>query len=556
MLSRLFIRNIVLTKQLDLEFFPGLCVLTGETGAGKSVLLDSLNLALGKRAESRLVRRGAEDAEVIAEFELPPHHSIYHEFAEEEIFEKGENIIFRRKISHDGRSKAWLNGKPVSAQLLKQIGAQLLEIHGQFDTQKLLDASVHKYYLDKYGHHEMLQNQVKQAWKIWGQAQKNHQKALEDWEKQQKDEEFIRLSVEELQKISPVEGEEQELTEKRSLMKSAQDLLSALSEAGQILENENGILDYLRKTMRLIDRANEKTKGHFDELIDILEEAATKADEGLSKIQDYQQDFDFSPYALEELEERLFALRSLARKHNLPIDMLAQKQVELEKSLDYLDNSSHYLSELASLEMQAKQDYIKACHELSIMRKKTAKKLDEALNKELTPLHLEKACFKTLITPLEEDMWNSEGQENIEFQVSTHKGGVFGPIGKIASGGELARLTLALRIILAKVDDISTLVLDEADAGISGRIAEAMGLRLSHLAQNLQILVVTHSPQIAAQGQHHWQVHKAENQDRLETTVQKLNLEQRIEAIAAMMAGQNISDEARAAAKILLKIKE
>ncbi len=556
MLSRLVIRNIVLTEELELEFFSGLCVLTGETGAGKSVLLDSLNLALGKRASSQLVRKDAADAEVIAEFDLPSGHFIYKELEEQELLEVGEGLIFRRKLSADGRSKAWLNGRPVSAHILRQAGSRLLEIHGQFDTQKLLDVSVHKSYLDKYGNHQSLLEDVKKSWKIWKEAEKAYKNTWLEWEKQQKDEEFLRFCVEELQKIMPIEGEETELVEKRSLMKSAHDLLSSLSEAQQILESEGGVLSHFRKVMRLIDKANERAKGQFEELIDKLEEATTKADEALNLIQNYQQAFDFSPYVLEEVEERLFTLRTLARKHDIPIDMLSQKQAELERSLDYLDNSNSYLTDLAQKEDQARQDYISKTQLLTIARQKTAEKLDKALNKELIPLHLEKAYFQTSITILEENQWNSEGCEAIEFQVSTHKGGLIGPISKVASGGELARLTLALRIVLAKVDDLTSLILDEADAGISGRIADAMGERLKYLSGELQIIVVTHSPQIAAQGSYHWQVSKSEENEVTRTYVQKLELNERIEAIAAMLSGKNITDEARAAAKILLQIKE
>ncbi len=556
MLSRLSIRNIVLTEKLDMEFFPGLCVLTGETGAGKSVLLDSLNLALGKRAESRLVRKGASHAEVMAEFDLPSSHFIYKDFEDLELFEAGESLIFRRKISNDGRSKAWLNGKPVSAQILKQVGNTLLEIHGQFETQKLLDSAIHKNYLDKYGNYQDLLQDVKKTWKSWKNIEKEYLSAKQAMEKQRDDEEFLRFSVKELQEINPIEGEEVELTEKRNLMKSAHELLSSLSDTSQILENENGVMDYLRRAMRLLDKANEKAEGRFDNIIDILEQAALKADEALVEIQNQQQDFDFSPYALEELEERLFALRALARKHNISIDALAQKQRELEQSLEQLDNSDSYLNELAQKEYKAKEDYIQKSQILTNMRQKTALALDEALNKELVPLHLEKAQFKTLITPLDEDAWNSEGGETIEFQVSTHKGGAFGSIGKIASGGELARLTLALRIVLAKVDDLTCLVLDEADAGISGRVAEAMGERLKYLSEELQIIVVTHSPQIAASGSHHWLVRKSEENEITRTTVQKLALAERIESIAAMISGKVISDEARGAAKILLQIKE
>ncbi len=556
MLSRLVIRNIVLTEELDLEFFPGLCVLTGETGAGKSVLLDSLSLALGKRAESRLVRQNTEEAEVIAEFDLPVDHFIFEAFKDQELFEVGESLIFRRKLSADGGSKAWLNGKPVSAHILRQVGAHLLEIHGQFETQKLLDTSIHKTYLDKYGHHQPLLKKVKEAWKAWKVAEKDYESSKEALEQQQKDEEFLRFSVKELQDISPKEDEELELIEKRNLMKSAHDLLSSLSEASQILENENGILDHLRKVMRLMDKANEKVEGRFGELVDILEEGTIKVDEALSQIQDYQNELDFPPYALEEIEERLFTLRALARKYDVSINELEQKQREFEDALEQLDNRNDYLKDLEKKKIEARKTYKEDAQRLTIARQKTAVKLDKALNKELTPLHLEKAEFQTLIESLEEKEWNSEGCENIEFQVSTHKGGDLGSITQIASGGELARLTLALRIVLAKVDDITSLVLDEADAGISGRIAGAMGERLKHLSEEFQVIVVTHSPQIASQGSHHWLVHKAEENNITRTFVQKLELKERIEVIAAMLSGKDVSDEARAAARILLQIKE
>lgn len=552
MLSRLSIRNIVLAQALDLEFYPGLCVLTGETGAGKSVLLDSLNLALGKRAESRLVRAGEEEAEVSVEFELPFHHSIYVQLKELDLAEQGDNLIFRRKLTKDGRSKAWLNDRPVSLNILKSIGNELLEFHGQFDTQKLLDAATHKSYLDKYGQNESLLATVKEAWKNWGKIQKKHDDALERIKTQQNDADFIRHAVSELEDLDPQIGEEAQLSDQRHIMKFSHELLSALNQSAEYIEGENGILMLIRQTQRRLEQANEKTDGKLEKLIHLFDDIALKSDDALYELQEQQRNFDFSVYDLEKLEDRLFALRGAARKYNVTTDALKDKLVEFQQNLNLIDNGADALNTLEKELQQAKQQYITASDTLSTARQKAAQKLDDALNAELTPLHLNKASFRTLIEPMAEPNWNSEGKEYIEFQVSTHKGAMPGPIGKIASGGELARFTLALRIVLAKVDGIMTLVLDEADAGISGRIADAMGQRLSLLANDIQLLVITHSPQVAARGWHHWQVSKYEDASGIYSQVVKLDDNKRSEAIAAMLAGKEITDEARAAADKLL----
>ncbi|MFV0321862.1 MAG: DNA repair protein RecN [Alphaproteobacteria bacterium] len=552
MLSRLSIRNIVLAKALDLEFYPGLCVLTGETGAGKSVLLDSLNLALGKRAESRLVRAGEEEAEVSVEFELPVNHPIYQQLKDLELAETGENLIFRRKLTNDGRSKAWLNNRPVSLNILKSIGNELLEFHGQFDTQKLLDAATHKSYLDKYGQNETLLAHVKEAWQGWGKAQKKYNDALERLKTQQNDADFIRHATQELENLDPQVGEETQLSEQRHIMKLSHELVSSLNQSAEYIEGENGILMLIRQTQRRLEQANEKTDGKLEKLIQLLEDIALKSDDALYELQEQQRNFDFSAYDLEKLEDRLFALRGAARKYNVTSDELAEKLDEFRQNLNLIDNSADSLKALEKELKQAKEQYITASDTLSDARQKAAQKLDKALNAELTPLHLSKASFHTLIEPLSEPNWNSEGKEYIEFQVSTHKGAAPGPIGKIASGGELARFTLALRIVLAKVDGIMTLVLDEADAGISGRIADAMGQRLSLLANDIQLLVITHSPQVAARGWHHWQVSKFEDKSGIYSQVVQLDGIARSEAIAAMLAGKEITDEARAAADKLL----
>ncbi|MFV0431537.1 MAG: DNA repair protein RecN [Alphaproteobacteria bacterium] len=553
MLSRLSIRNIVLAKELDLEFFNGLCVLTGETGAGKSVLLDSLNLALGKRAESRLVRAGEEEAEVYAEFDLPQHHPIYEKLEELELAQKGEPLIFRRKLTKDGGSKAWLNQRPVSVNILKSIGSSLLEFHGQFDTQKLLDASVHPYYLDKYGQHEALVAMVKNAWKDWQQAKKNLSVALEEVKQQQRDEDFIRFAVNELENLKPQKGEEEQLTEQRQLMKAAHEVMGIFHEVDAYMEGENGILSHVRHMQRSLERANNKLDGKLEPLMALLDELGIKSDDILCELQEQQKQFDFSEYDLEKLEDRLFGLRAAVRKYGVPMDDLSDKLMEFQQSLHLIDDSEGAIKDLETQLAQAKENYIRASQKLSEARIKSAQKLDKALNAELVPLHLDKAQFKTLIEPLDENHWHSEGCEYIEFQVATHKGAKADTIGKIASGGELARFTLALRIVLAGVDNILTLVLDEADAGISGRIADAMGQRLSLLSQDLQLLVITHSPQVAACGLHHWQVYKSEDKQGVISQVSKLNDKQRQEAIAAMLAGKEITDEARAAAKKLLQ---
>ncbi len=552
MLTHLWITNIVLVQNLELDFGDGLCVLTGETGAGKSILLDSLGLTLGKRASNGLIRKNCDYGEVSAAFALPADHHMLAHLKDEHLLEPDEtSILIRRRIHQDGSSKAWLSGRPVTMSMLRHITSQLIEIHGQFDTQKLLNATHHRTYLDNYGGYAALLKQVSAAYQQFKQQQHNYQKLQEKLEQQQKEEEFLRHSLDELSALDPKEGEETELLKQRQKMRSYKDVAEVLSQAEATLEYEQGILPQISHILRSLERT---ANAEFDPIIELLEQALETANNALAELQSKQAEMYYDPYELEQLEDRLYALRDAARKFHCSADMLPKILQDMQHNVQILDHSEQALGQQIQALNAAKDHYQQLAQKLSENRQKAAKKLDKALNQELIPLHLHNASFQTQITGNnDESHWTSHGYDQIEFCIATQKDAKPAAMGKIASGGELTRFTLALRIVLAKSDSLQTLVLDEADTGISGRIADAMGQRLIKLSQDLQLITITHSPQVAAKGHYHYLVEKSEHDQQTTTQVIRLSPEQRLSAIAAMLSGKTITAEAKAAAKALLQ---
>ena len=553
-MARLSVRDVVLIEKLDLDFAGGLCVFTGETGAGKSILLDSLALATGARSDSSLVRFGAKQLSVGAEFVLPENHEVYTLLAEQGIdFDPKDGLFLRRVVSADGKGRAFINDQPVSAGLLRQIGDLLVEIHGQFATHGLLNTATHRSVLDFYGNLEELKETVRQAWQGWQDKTAEKQKAEAELAQAQAEEDFLRHSVDELRKFAPVAGEEQELSDRRAMMMNAEKIAEGLNGARTALSDDN--IDHaLRLAQRSLESVSRYGEGRYESVIEILDRIMADLNEATSTVETFCDELEFDPRAQEAVEERLFALRSLARKHQVTADELPDLQVVFEHRLNSLEKGGEELVLLAKQEEEARLKYLESAQALSSARQKAAEKLDKAVKKELPPLKLNKADFKTEIERLPESLWNADGLDKVVFTASTNTGTPLAPIAKIASGGELARFMLALKVNLAAAERIPTLVFDEVDSAIGGATASAVGERLARLAaQDCQVLTITHSPQVASFGAHHFRVQKSEKDGKVLTAVIELNDAERREEIARMLSGAEITDASRAAADELLK---
>jgi len=553
MLSRLSIRDVVLIERLELDFSQGLCVLTGETGAGKSILLDSLGLALGARAEARLVRHGAEQSVVTAEFELAPDHPIFSQLNEHGLSVAGEPLMLRRTLGTDGRSRAFINDQSVSVGLLRQVGEELVEVHGQFDNQRLLNAATHLGLLDAHGGHGALRAKVAKAYQAWRSVALERKRAEEELQAAQRDEDYLRHAVEELRALNPEAGEEERLANERQMLMHGEKLIDAMNSANKALDSGHGVERMLRDALRALEPAVEKAEGILDATLKALDGAAEQVSLAINELDIAAGRVDLDPRHLEQVEERLFAMRALARKHNVDVVNLVELYAQLSKQLEGIEDGGQRLEELARAEAQARGAYAEIAATLSQARAKAAKDLDKAVGAELEPLRLGAANFRTTITTsAEEDAWGETGWDRVAFEVATNPGAPAGPLGKIASGGELSRFMLALKVVLAQSDPVPTLVFDEVDSGIGGAVADAVGQRLARLGADVQVLVVTHSPQVAARGLAHWHVSKMEDGGAVRTSVTTLTSSERADEIARMLAGANVTSEARAAAQSLL----
>jgi len=551
-LTTLSIRDVVLIGRLDLSFEAGLSVLTGETGAGKSILLDSLGLVLGMRADARLLRHGAEQASVTAAFDLAPDHAVLARLKELGTAGDDGELVLRRVLGKDGRSKAFINDQQVSVQLLREIGDDLVEVHGQFENQRLLKEAAHRALLDSYASLGDTVEKVKAAYAEWGTATKTLEQAVAALETALRDRDYLTHAFDELKALDPQPGEEKKLASKRLLMMNAEKLLEAMNAAATALGGD-GAQGKLATALGHLERVAGKADGGLAETIEALSRALSEAAETDALLQGVAASLDMDPNALETSEERLFALRAQARKHNVEVDDLARLMDDLNAQVQAIEDGDAHLAQLAVLEKKARDAYIQAAEKLTGQRQKAAAGMDKAMAGELAPLKLDKAEFSTLIEALSEDGWGPQGRDKVAFQVATNPGAPPGPLGKISSGGELARFTLALKAVLAGADPVPTLVFDEVDSGVGGAVAAAVGERLAGLAAGSQVLVVTHSPQVAARGTHHWRVSKSDKGPAVLTMVEPLDASARKEEIARMLAGAKVTDEARAAAGSLLE---
>ena len=553
MLTTLSIRNVVLIDKLDLDFKSGLSVLTGETGAGKSILLDSLGLVLGNRAETGLIRQGADKLSVSAEFDIsrasPELSNLFNEY---DLDYPDGNLVIKRTLNRDGKGKIFVNDQSISAKLLKEIGRCLVEVHGQFDNQGLLNPAAHRDILDAFGGYQSELDAVAQSWQTYRRAVTELANAEQNIARARSDEDDLRHWVSELEKISPVEDEEETLTQKRNELMNAEKIIESLNSAYGALNGNADIIGAVRQAQSAIDRANRLVDGRFDDIVNILEQTLINAEEAVNEIEDASRNVSLNQNELEAIEERLFTLRSLARKHQTTIGDLPRVLEDFRARLNSLEKGEDGITALRQAAERAKQVYQDAASQLSGKRKAAALLLDSKVMAELPPLKMDKARFVTLVNKQAETEWNDKGFDSVSFTVSTNPNSPQGPLNKIASGGELSRFMLALKVNLAQSSNVGTMIFDEVDAGIGGATAKAVGERLSRLAQDVQVMVVTHSPQVAASGDHHFKVEKSTIDNITTTTVRELNTDERQEEIARMLAGESISDEARAAARVLL----
>ncbi|MEX0807933.1 MAG: DNA repair protein RecN [Dongiaceae bacterium] len=551
MLRRLSIRNVVLIDRLDLSFESGLSVLTGETGAGKSILLDALGLALGRRAESGLLRNGSDAATVSAEFSLPAGHRVL-AMLEEQALPVDPVLILRRQLSADGRSRAFINDETVSIGLLRRVGDALVEIAGQFESHGLLDPATHADLLDAFAGHAADVDRMRAGWREWRSTVAAREAAEAQLVSARREEAFLRHAVAELTAMDPKPGEEAQLSEERTRLMNAEKLGEAVQGALGELIGERGADNQLAGAQRRLDRIADKAGKAIEPAISALDRAANELAEAIRELQRAAIDLEADPRRLEAAEERLFAIRDLARKHGVDADALAAHAASLAEKLAALDDEGGRLATLSRAEAAARDAYRAAAASLSKGRMTAARKLDKAVNGELPPLKLERARFATKLDRLEENDWNENGIDRIAFEIATNPGSEPGALAKIASGGELARFMLALKVVLAASDPVPTLVFDEVDAGIGGATAAAVGARLARLADSVQVLVVTHSPQVAARGLHHWRVEKQAKDGSALTMVEPLDDAGRREEIARMLSGARITDAARAQAEQLI----
>jgi len=552
MLLGLTIRDVVLIDRLDLAFHAGLCVLTGETGAGKSILLDALGLALGMRAESGLVRQGADQAVVTAEFALAQDHPALALLAETGIAIDGARLVLRRVVNADGRSRAFIDDQPASIGLLRQLGETLVEIQGQFEQQGLLDPATHRQALDAYGGYRAETAALAEAWRRWRAIAAERAEAEAQLARARADEDYLRHAQAELDALEPKPGEEAALADERALLMNREKLIEALDAALGELAGERGGERALNAAERQLERLRDRAGGRLDAALAALERAQVETREAVAQLEAAARGIGRDQASLEQIEERLFALRALARKHGVTPEDLPRLRAGIAARIGALDDGGDRLRQLARREAETRQAYLAAAEALGKKRRQSAKALDTAVMRELPPLKLDKARFQTVLTALDEADWGEHGSERIHFEVATNPGAAPGPLARIASGGELSRFMLALKVVLARTSPVPTLVFDEVDSGIGGAVAAAVGERLHRLGQELQVLVVTHSPQVAARATHHWRVEKRQAQQKTLTRVAELSAEERREEIARMLSGSAVTAEARAAAASLM----
>ena len=551
MLTRLSVRDIVLIERLDIDFASGLSVLTGETGAGKSILLDAFALALGARGDAALVRHGADQGQVTAAFDVAPAHPA-RALIEANGVAAEDEVILRRVQLSDGRTRAFVNDQPVGVQVLKTVGAALVEIHGQHDERALVDAATHRRLLDAFGGLDA--QAVATLWeeRRAGEAEVVAHRA--EVERAQREADWLRHAVEELTRLAPKPAEETALADKRAAMMQAEKVAGDLRDAQEAVAGAQSPVPALSAAVRRLERRSAQAPELIEPAVRALDTVLTALEEARAHLDQALRTADHDPRELERIEERLFALRAASRKYGVPVDDLSALAARHAADLALIDAGAERLAALEAAAREADERYRTLAAALSQARSRTAQTLDKAVNAELKPLRLERATFSTEIAS-ELDAGGPHGIDRIEFWVRTNPGTRPGPMMKVASGGELARFLLALKVVLADRGSAPTLVFDEIDTGVGGAVADAVGVRLSRLARQAQVIAVTHAPQVAARADRHYLISKAtlDKGTRVATRVAELAVERRREEIARMLAGAEITAEARAAAERLIK---
>ncbi len=553
MLARLSIRDIVLIERLDIEFSRGLAVLTGETGAGKSILLDAFALALGGRGDATLVRNGAEQGQVTAMFDVPKGHPAAAILSDNGLEDTGEMILRRVQLA-DGRTRAFINDQAISVQTLKAVGSALVEIHGQHDERALVDASTHRRLLDAFGGQEKDVGLLEVLWDARRAANAALDEHRAGMERAAREADYLRHASDELKALAPKDGEETALAERRTVMMQGEKIAADLREAQDAVSGDHSPVAALSAAVRRLERRAANSPALVEpavKAIDIAINALEEADQHLTAA---LRAADFDPAELERIEERLFALRAASRKYSTPVDKLAALSAQYATDVALIDAGAEQLKKLETAAAGADERYVAAAKKLSAAREKAARKLDKAVIAELAPLKLERATFTTQIET-DPDSPGPQGFDRVEFWVQTNPGTRPGPLMKVASGGELSRFLLALKVVLADRGSAPTLVFDEIDTGVGGAVADAIGTRLARLASKVQVMAVTHAPQVAARAGQHLLISKdaLDKGKRVATRVNTLAADHRREEIARMLAGAEITAEARAAAEQLLK---
>jgi DNA repair protein RecN (Recombination protein N) len=555
MLRHLSIQDVVLIEQVNLDLPHGMAAFTGETGAGKSIILDALGLALGQRSETRLIRQGCDKASVTAEFEItnPALAADLTTLLAQYEFSFTPQMILRRVLSSDGRSRAFLNDYPVSIALLKEIGDRLVEIHGQFATQKLLEPKAHRAILDQFAGHDDLVRETAQAWDTWQATQKQLASVRDAIIQAQREQDYLQHSVAELRDLNPLDGEEVELVAQRTVLQHAEKIHNSLSETEQHIAMDMGIRGRLHQSLRVLERIRDQAGDTLQPALDALERAAIEVDEAEQVIADLRRTIISDGVTQEKIDDRLFALRGAARKYQTTCDGLVNVLADYEQKLSLLDHQSRDIAQLEQQDKQQRHTYETSALALRAARQAQSVQLAQLVMQELIPLKLDKAQFVVDLSDKPEAQWNASGMDDVVFLLSTNPGAAPAPLHKIASGGEMARFMLALKVVTHAKGDTPTLVFDEVDTGIGGAVAAAVGARLRRLGQQAQVLVVTHSPQVAAHGHTHLLIEKQSDAASTRTHVQILDHDVRTQEIARMLAGSSVTTAALDAAAHLLE---
>jgi DNA repair protein RecN (Recombination protein N) len=558
-LSNLIINNIVLIDEANINFGPGLCILTGETGSGKSILLDALSLAIGVRSSGRLLRNGEKQGSAVASFSIKNNKKCLELLREQEI-EIEDELVLRRILTSDGKSKAFINNIPVSQNFLRDVGERLVEIHGQHDQRGLLNQSFHLDILDEYGNLKAQKATVGKIFQELSETRNKFNELNNARDNVEKEIDYLEHVIREIKSLNPGENEERELDEKRRLMMNRGKILKVLDNIKNIIDGQNSISKlissaqgYLSRNINYGENLLEEGKNAFEEIADLLEKSAIEFGEALGKIDLIYENLGYSEETLGDVEERLFSIRGLSRKLNISCDLLGQFGMELEQKLSGLKNQNIEMGNIKNKIFELEKQYKYEADKLSEQRKIVAETLKDELLNELAPLRMEKVRFAVEIKELGKENWSKNGIDSVKFLTATNVGTELDDLSKIASGGELSRFMLAFKVVLSKISSAPTLIFDEIDAGVSGAVADAVGERLKKLGQNLQVLVVTHLPQVASRGARHFKIEKEDNGATTRTAVKLLSMEERKREIAQMISGDRATDEALGVAEALLR---